>query len=149
MTTDIVLAATDFSETSRVAVDWAADLARSLGATLIIAHFFNLPILGFPDAALLTSATTATRMSNEAQASLDAELTRVQSKHVPVEGVLKQGDARTGVPELAVTSGARIVVLGSQGRTGLARAFLGSVAEAILRTSRVPVTVVRKGAHAV
>jgi nucleotide-binding universal stress UspA family protein len=140
-----ILAATDFSGTSHGAVDWAADLARSLGARLIVAHFFDLPLVGFPDGALLVSAQTAARMSNDAQASLDAELARLHRKQIPVEGVLRQGDPRTGIPELAVQSAARFVVVGSHGRTGLARAVLGSVAEAIVRSSTVPVAVVRAG----
>jgi nucleotide-binding universal stress UspA family protein len=144
MTRNVILAATDFSDTSGAAVDWAVGLARALGATLVVAHFFDLPIVGFPDAAFLVTAKTAARLSNEAQALLDAEIARLRATQVHVEGVLKQSDARTGIPELAAASGARLVVVGSHGRTGLTRALVGSVAETILRASPVPVTVVRK-----
>jgi len=40
-----------------------------------------------------------------------------------------------------------MVVVGSHGRRGVARALLGSVAESLVRTSSVPVAVVRAGAH--
>jgi nucleotide-binding universal stress UspA family protein len=142
MTVDRILVGTDFSEQSRAATDWALALASALGAKVTLAHVFDLPIVGFPDAALLVDAKTAARLSDEAQRSLDAELARVQGG-VPVDGLLRQGDVRELLPKLAVEAGAGLVVVGSHGRRGLARALLGSVAESLVRTSTVPVAVVR------
>jgi|SRR5579859_4397614 len=144
MPDNTILVATDFSTTSRAAVDWAAALAKELGAKLIVAHWFDLPVIGFPDAALQVNARTATRMSDEAQAALDSEIARIARKGIVVDGLLRQGDARSGASELAASCGARLIVVGSHGRTGIARALLGSVAESILRTSSLPVAVVRK-----
>jgi len=56
---------------------------------------------------------------------------------------VRQGDPRDVVPALAASQKADLVVVGSHGRRGLARAVLGSVAEAIVRGSSVPVVVVR------
>lgn len=137
-----ILAATDFSEPSRYALDWAADLAKAVGAKLVVAHVFDMPIAGFPDAAIMVDARTAARLSDEAQSALDAEVARIRDK-VPAEGVLRQGDARDTVPALAASLGAQLIVVGSHGRRGFARALLGSVAESIVRGSTLPVTVVR------
>ncbi|MGB5472794.1 MAG: universal stress protein, partial [Gammaproteobacteria bacterium] len=54
----------------------------------------------------------------------------------------------TGLPvnrilELADKSAARMIVMGSQGRTGLARALLGSKAEQVVRLAHIPVTIVK------
>jgi len=138
-----ILVGTDFTEPSRTALDWAIDLARSLGARVIVAHVFDLPIVGLPDASLVVDARTAARLSDEAQASLDAELSRVRDRGVAIDPLLRQGDARVLLPELAVGAEAGLLVVGSHGRTGLRRALLGSVAESILRASTVPVAVVR------
>jgi nucleotide-binding universal stress UspA family protein len=62
---------------------------------------------------------------------------------VPIESVLKSGDPRDVVPAVAKDLGCDLIVLGTHGRRGLARALLGSVAESILRTSHVPVLAVR------
>ena len=147
MTIARILVASDFSEPARVAGDWALGLAGALGASVVVAHVYDLPIVGFLDASLLVDAGTAARLSDEAQAGLDAEVARLRGRGVSVEGLLAQGDARDLVPELAATQGAQLVVVGSHGRRGLARALLGSVAEGLVRTSRVPVAVVRSDAR--
>jgi nucleotide-binding universal stress UspA family protein len=62
---------------------------------------------------------------------------------VAVEGLLRQGDARDTLSALAASIGAGLIVVGSHGRRGIARALLGSVAEHLARTStNIPVTVV-------
>jgi nucleotide-binding universal stress UspA family protein len=143
MTTDTIVAATDFSPPGSAAVDWAATLSRALGAKLVIVHAFDVPVAGLPDATILVSATTASRLLDAAQTALDKEVKRVRETTPGVEGVLKQGDAREGVPAFATEAGARLVAVGSHGRRGLARALLGSMAEGILRASTVPVAVIR------
>jgi nucleotide-binding universal stress UspA family protein len=136
----------DFSESARGACDWAIALARPLGARVVILHVFDLPIVGLFDASMIVDAKTAARLSDEAQQALDAELARVRDRGVPVEGQLRQGDPRALLPSLAAFAGAGLLVVGSHGRRGLARALLGSVAESIVRTSSLPVVVVRRHA---
>jgi nucleotide-binding universal stress UspA family protein len=138
-----ILVGTDFGDVSRAAADWAIDLARSLGARITLLHVFDLPIVGLLDASLIVDAKTAARLSDEAQAALDAEVARVKDRGVPVTGMLKQGDSRITIPAVAASEHAGMVVVGSHGRHGLSRALLGSVAETIVRTSEVPVVVVR------
>lgn len=139
-----ILLASDFSDTARVAADWAADFARTLGAKLVVVHVFDMPVVGVPDAAFIVDAKTAARLSEQAQRGLDAEIARLRELGVEVEGLLRQGDARDVIPKEAETARAGLVVVGSHGRRGLSRALLGSVAESIVRTSGVPVVVVRK-----
>ena len=138
-----ILVGTDFGEISRHAADWALGLAQALGARVTILHVFDLPIVGLLDASLIVDAKTASRLNDEAQAALDAEIARVRDRAVPVTGLLKQGDSRLTIPAVAVSEGAGLVVVGSHGRHGLSRALLGSVAESIVRSSEVPVVVVR------
>lgn len=146
MVPDKVLVASDFSDTARIAADWAADLARTLGSKLIVVHTFDMPVVGVPDAAFIVDAKTAARLSEQAQRGLDAEVTRLRALGVEVEGMLRQGDSREVIPKTAEEVGAGLVVVGSHGRRGLSRALLGSVAESIVRSSHVPVVVVRKPA---
>jgi nucleotide-binding universal stress UspA family protein len=138
-----ILVGTDFSDTARAALEWAIALARPLEARIVLAHVFDLPIVGLPDAAILVGPETGSRLSNEAQRALDAEIARVQTGGVPIEGRLLQGDPRDILPSQASLSNAALVVVGSHGRHGVARALMGSVAETVVRTSSVPVAVVR------
>ena len=138
-----ILVATDFGDASRAALDWSLRLARTLGARVILVHFFDLPIIGFPDASLVMGAEMAIRISTAAQAALETERSRGAETGVPIEAWLRQGDPREAVPSLATVADAGLVVVGSHGRKGVARALLGSVAESIVRASSVPVVVVR------
>jgi nucleotide-binding universal stress UspA family protein len=137
-----ILVGTDFSDTARVALDWAIALARPLEARIVLVYVFDLPIVGLPDAAFLVSPEEGARISNEAQRALDAEIARVTSCGVPVEGRLLQGDPRDVLPSQGASSDAAFIVVGSHGRRGIVRALVGSVAERIVRVSKVPVVVV-------
>jgi len=138
-----ILVGTDFSDVARGALDWSVELARALGARVVVGHVFDLPIVGFPDASFVVGPETAARMSDDAQRGLDAEVARVRDRGVAVEGALRQGDAREALPALAASMGAGLIVVGSHGRRGIARALLGSVAEGVVRMSKaIPVTVV-------
>jgi nucleotide-binding universal stress UspA family protein len=142
-----ILVANDFSDTARIAADWAAAFARALGAKLVVVHVFEMPVVGVPDAAFIVDAKTAARLSEQAQRGLDSEVARLRELGADVEaGLLRQGDARDVIPKTAELAGAGLVVVGSHGRRGLSRALLGSVAESIVRSSNVPVVVVRKPA---
>jgi len=142
----VILVGTDFTELARAALDWAVDLASPLDARIVVAHVFDLPIVGFPDASLMVDAHTAARLSDDAQRALDTEIARVRDRGVGVDGILKQGDPRDILPALATSLDAGLIVIASHGRRGLAHALLGSVAESVMRASKVPVTVVRQHA---
>jgi nucleotide-binding universal stress UspA family protein len=137
-----ILVATDFQAPAQAALDWALELGRALGASVLAVHVFDLPLVGLPDASLMVSAKAAARLSDEAQAALDQEIARVRGRGIPVEGILRQGDARDVVPALAEELNADVIVVGTHGRRGLARALLGSTAESIERVSPKPVVVV-------
>ena len=62
--------------------------------------------------------------------------------------LLRQSLVRTGVPyevikETAIQEESDLIILATHGRTGLARALLGSLAEVVVRTAPCPVLVVR------
>jgi nucleotide-binding universal stress UspA family protein len=145
MQLDMILVATDFSPQARAAADWALAMAGALGARVVMVHVYDLPIVGVPDGSLLVDARTAARLSDEAQAALDGEIARVQGRGAKVEGWLRQGDPREIIPSLATTAGAGLIVAGSHGRRGVARALLGSMAESLVRDSTIPVAVIRSG----
>ncbi len=141
-----LLVPVDFSDTSNLALDYAVDLAKALGAKVVVMHAYELPVYGFPDGALVATVEIATRIMNGAQAGLAALLEKRKDKGVEITSVLRQGVPWDEVHSVAEEVKADMIVIGTHGRGGLARALLGSVAEKIIRTSTRPVLTIR-GPH--
>ena len=59
------------------------------------------------------------------------------------ERVIVKGIPATRILEIAETRHARLIVMGSQGRTGLPHLLLGSKAERVVQMSPIPVTIVK------
>jgi nucleotide-binding universal stress UspA family protein len=135
-----IVAAVDFSPPSRKAFDAAVGLAEDLGATLVLVHAFRpVPRGGARDPI------------GQAKAEVDAadwqELCQVWAeearRRVEVETVAREGRPQDVIVAAVAERGASLVVVGSHG-SGLRRAALGSVAEDVVRSSKVPVVVVPK-----
>ncbi|MEA3135994.1 MAG: hypothetical protein QOC71_275 [Thermoplasmata archaeon] len=133
------MVAVDFSKASRKAFDAAVALAADLDATLVLVHAFApMPKAG------------ARGPIGQAKAEIDAFEWRDLSeawaaearKKASVAIVGREGKAPEVIAKVVATHKARLVVVGSHGRGGLRRAVLGSVAEAVVRSSKVPVVVV-------
>ena len=141
----IILVPTDFGEPSEAALDTAIEYAKVFGAELVLMHAYEIPIIGFPDGAVVATAELTSRLLEGAQAGLDRQIQSRQGSGVTIRGVIKQGDAYRMVNETAEEVGAGLIALGTHGRKGLSRALIGSVAEKVVRTARVPVLAVHSG----
>jgi len=137
----IIVASTDFSELSRHAVEYAADLAAVLGAKLVLVHVYQMPPMLLPGASGVV-AELAVRIPREAEEMLVAQAKRLERPSLEVRSVLKEGDPRDGILHVAEAEHADLLVMGTHGRRGLSRALIGSVAEAALRTAPCPVLTV-------
>jgi len=134
-----ILVAVDFTDTSDHALDYALDFARKLDAQVTALHIYELPIYGFPDGALLTTADMASRISSSAQTGLDAVIKARAGRGVMLEGMLRQGTPWEEINSVANEIDADLIVIGTHGRRGLSRVLLGSVAESVIRTATRPV----------
>ncbi len=132
----------DFEETSEKALAYARELARTFNATITVVHSYQIPLYGFPDGAYITAADVAAQVSTAAQGRLDAVLASQKNSNVPMTGVLRNGVAWEEINAVAAETHADLIVIGTHGRRGLARALLGSVAENVIRTATVPVLVI-------
>jgi nucleotide-binding universal stress UspA family protein len=62
---------------------------------------------------------------------------------VNIESVVVEGYPSQAIIDVAKKKGADLIVMGSHGRSGLKRLWLGSVAESVVREAPVPVLIVR------
>jgi nucleotide-binding universal stress UspA family protein len=136
-----ILVATDFSDVADRALERGIDLARQLKADVLLVHAYEIPVFGFPDGALIMPDVGA-RVAMAAQQELDALVARYADRGVPLRTILRMGTPWDEINDAATTESADIIVVGTHGRSGLARALLGSVAERVVRTAKHPVLVV-------
>lgn len=139
-----ILYATDFSESSLPAAEYALLLARLTGAELHVLH-----VLGeFAD-------RRKTLIQPEAMALLEREV-EIQSlkamedfcKEHFAEAVPYTNDVVMGIPFQEIIRhsqevNADLIVVGTHGRTGLEHVMVGSTAERLVRRSTIPVLTVR------
>jgi len=140
-----VMVASDFSSASRAAFARAVELAKENRATLLVMHALTLvpPMLGgeyLPPQAW-DRIETASRA--EAQKQIEALVAKAKRAGVRATGLVMVGSPYEVIVRAARSKRVDVLVLGTHGRTGLPRFFLGSVATRVLATARCPVLTVR------
>lgn len=141
-----ILVPTDFGEGSDAAIAYAVELAKVIGAELVVLHTYEIPVVGFPDGTLVATAELTTRVLEGARTGLAGIATKLEPSGVRVRTLVKQGDTWRTILEVADEVSAGLIVMGTHGRRGLPRALLGSVAEKVVRTASCPVLTVRAAA---
>ena len=137
-----ILCAVDFSAPARAALDAAADLAAERNANLTIVHAFSVGELAVPGmAAEAGLAVEARDAADEALRGWAAEAEARAGRAVTARVV--EGPPSDAILAAAREAASDLVVTGTHGRTGIARAVLGSVAENVVRRAEQPVLVVR------
>ena len=136
-----ILVPTDFSEHSNYALKYAMSVARQFNARITLLHVIEparLPSDGFcagPDfdqVALAAEHTTACIWEREkARQSL------------PWRSMVLEGIPNEVILQTAMDQKTDLIIIATHGRTGLARVFLGSTAEKVIRQAPCPVLVVR------
>ncbi|MEK6975828.1 MAG: universal stress protein [Candidatus Thermoplasmatota archaeon] len=138
----VIVVGVDFSEPSKKALDAAVALAKGLGAGLVLVHA-NMPL---PAGAKRGHLDPVTQLRSDVDADEVKLLTDTWAeqagKSVKAEVVALEGKPADVVLDVAKTRKALYVVVGSHGRTGIRRAVLGSVAQAVVLASPIPVLVV-------
>ena len=134
-----ILAAVDFSETSRTALAFAARFATQTGAALHVLHAEH-PLLH--EAAHRAGVNLNQESRDELQKIVDS--TPPAADRAPHYDVVN-GPAVDVIAHVAIREGADVIVLGSHGMSGAGRLMFGSTTEGVLRRSSVPVLVVPRG----
>lgn len=136
-----VIVATDFSEGSRHALEVALDMLPQAQMTLF--HAFHVPYEDFIDDRMAARAAAERQARSESLAFL-ATTPAVSASGRSVAVICESGEAGALLEDLAQARGADLVVLGTEGRTGLAGILLGSVAQQLLKGLSVDTLVVRR-----
>jgi nucleotide-binding universal stress UspA family protein len=132
----------DFSPRSLEVLDFAVALARQVDASIVLLHVLDpLHVPGRFDAPRLRSIRA--EALRRAKQRLAHVARRRVKPHVPVTQKLLKGTAYSVIVAAAAQSRADLIVMGSEGRTGMSRFLMGSVAEKVVRHARCSVLIVR------
>ena len=135
----LIVLMTDFSEASFQAFEPTVELAKRLSGRVALLHVVR-ELVTIPHGPPGHPRGLAHSMQ-EAQAKMDEAKVRLGGE-VPVSTEVLPGDhVHDVVKRYAGEQHADFISLATHGRTGLRRALMGSVAEAVLRRSKVPVVV--------
>lgn len=141
-----ILVPVDGSETSFAAVAKAAELAKAFGSKITVVQVLTLdPYI----AAEYITANQTNDLIERARASIVKTLEEAKQKFteqgVEAETKLLEGQViAREITNAAKELNTDLIVIGSHGRTGLKKLFLGSVAQSILSEGTTPVLVVRQ-----
>lgn len=140
-----ILVATDFSSASRPAFRRALELALSNSAALWIVHVAAPPGPLSPDGYVLPRIyeEMEAAIRADAQKRLRVLLSRARRLGVRARALLLKGAPHEAIVRAARAHRADILVLGTHGRTGVARFFVGSVAARCVAAASCPVLTVR------
>jgi nucleotide-binding universal stress UspA family protein len=141
----LILHPSDFSPASRPAFAQAIAAAKEQRAQLLVVHVLAIvmPMAGdgyvYPQTYddLMKSART------DALRRLNALVVTAKKARVRATGLLLEGIAAEQIVRAARARRAAMIVMGTHGRTGLAKLFLGSVAERVVGSAPCPVMTVK------
>lgn len=133
-----ILVATDFEAASARAEDLAIEIAGKFGAKITLVHVWSVPMPIYAGAL----SWPADGLERAARAALEDAATKLKARYPKCGAMLAAGFPSDAILATAAEEGVDMIVLGTHGRRGVQRVFLGSVAERVLRRSPVPVLTV-------
>lgn len=145
-----ILVPLDGSDFGEHALPWAFAVTRRTGAWIHLVHAHA----GIPFSEL--EAVTPYQYEGVTVSEYDAKAERAERSYLEdvaerarqrtgltISWTLVEGDVVEGIERTAQATEAELIVMSTHGRTGLSRAWLGSVAEALLRRTVIPTLVIR------
>lgn len=141
-----ILVPTDFSVTAEKALRVAADLARTHDSKICIIHMLELPMD-------LINPVMGTRTNDLPEVMFFIKLAEKRLQEliqqdfmtgITVQKILQLHRTFDGILDSSEREGCDLVVMGSQGASGLQEMFIGSNTEKVVRRSEIPVLVIKE-----
>ena len=139
-----ILVATDFSEASEHALEYAHSLAHSMGGRLHLLHVVPDPVLAsaWSEAYAYDLTALGERLRTQAEQEITKQARSFGDIAVTTEVVI--GNPAATIAATAERRGVDIIVMGTHGRSGFSHLFVGSVAERVVRCAPCPVLTIRQ-----
>jgi nucleotide-binding universal stress UspA family protein len=137
-----LLVPTDFSENAACALDYAVDIANRFSAHITVLHAYHL----VSSETVMVSVESI--MKDDAEAEMAALTDKLRSRlnsGAGVEGKVVRGDAISAIARNAAALNADLIIMGTQGASGLKEIFSGSTANGVITHATVPVLAIPAG----
>lgn len=129
-----ILFLTDFSPASETAFTYAVAFGRHFAARVYPAHVVVPPLLTEAE------APVAVQLLQQAEEDRFAQLNNLfKGTGVAYQALISQAPIESAIPKWINEHGIDLIIVGTHGRRGVDRFFLGSTAELIFRTATCPV----------
>ncbi len=136
-----ILIATDGSEYTKKAIDYGIELAINTGAKLHAIYVIDTRAYGsIPLSAPEEYAYSLLRQEGDMAIKYVADT--AEAAGLEVEGIITEGHPVDEIINYAEQNSIDLIVMGTLGKSGLDRFLLGSVADKVIRNSKIPVIVV-------
>ena len=139
-----ILAPTDFSDVSNSAAAYAGRLAVATGARLHLHHVVHDAMGGKTMLETQHLGHAMDDAEQEGKAKLEELLSEDDRASLSLTSYVGFGPPADQITEYAAKNNIDLIVMGTHGRSGIEKMWLGSVTEKVLRQAGCPVLVVRK-----
>ncbi|AKB11882.1 MAG: universal stress protein [Methanosarcina thermophila] len=136
-----VMIATDGSKHARKAIDAGIQFAKLTGAKLYAVYV--IVSAGYTPRDFGWEASLREFLESEAKKAVNFVVDAGRAAGIEVEPLILEGHPADKILEFSEQESMDLIVMGTLGRTGLDRFLLGSVAEKVIRHSKIPVMVVK------
>lgn len=133
-----ILVPTDYSEQARNAVEHAIKLAENFNATVYLFHAFHVPVPTMESTILLSLDD----IEAENEQRLKAESLRIKDElkpQIPVEAISRVGFAEEAIVTTGEEERTDLIIMGSEGASGLEEFFVGTNTAGVIERSSCPV----------
>lgn len=147
-----VLIALDYDPTAQKVAEQGYSLAKAMGAEVILLHVLNdltyyssveySPIMGFGGYMDVAQFQLGTMEGLKTASEHFLEKTKHHLDDETIRTTIKEGDIADSILKTAKEMHADIIVLGTHSRKWLENILIGSVAEEVLRQSKIPLFIV-------
>lgn len=127
-----ILIATDGSKVSEEMVDFAMDFTSALESEAFVVYVSDAP------------PKEDGSGQDAGRSAIEYAVRKAKERNVPVSSEIIHGIPAVDIVNKANEIGARAIIMGSLGRTGISRFLIGSVAERVIKLAYGPVIIVRK-----
>lgn len=138
-----ILVPTDFSEQAENALKVAVQLAKKYDSEIYLLHMLELPLQEMDVMNTPSALPEAMFFMKLAQQRFEAILAKDYLEGIKVHDIVKNYPSFSGIIDTCHEHEVNLIVMGSYGASGFKEMFVGSNAEKVVRTSNIPVLVIK------